>query len=188
MLVEFVHRNVVAADLRSPLGINLSRMSMPGRVQRLDPTRSNPHAGRSQSSQARVNPCSTEPRPPGMPTQPHPLGVGGVNAVRRRTVSICLATKGESSVWPALQQAGGLPFRRRLRRTHRPSTNAAKLSLPIRGPLGGPKPCPPARLLGPLWRNRVPEGGCHVPIAPAPATFASRRRIYYGLWCWFIRQ
>jgi hypothetical protein len=38
------------------------------------------------------------------------------------------------------------------------------------------KPC--ART---ILRSRVSEGGCHVSGPPAPATFASSRRIYYGL-------
>ncbi len=74
MLVEFVHRNVVAADLRSPLGINLSRMSMPGRVQRLDQrARTRTPAVRSRRSKGQHAVRATPARDA---TQPHPLGVG----------------------------------------------------------------------------------------------------------------
>jgi hypothetical protein len=63
--VEFVHRNVVAADLRSPLGINRSRMSMPGRVQRLDQgprTRTPAARSRQQGSHAvRATPAGMPP-------------------------------------------------------------------------------------------------------------------------------
>ena len=44
------------------------------------------------------------------------------------------------------------------------------LIVPIRGPLSGPKPSPPNTAPGTIMRNRVPDGGCHVPVTPAPAT------------------